>query len=65
MNRPDWSEFWSLRLSNQKEIINYIDWLEKEVKSLSHELEKSECRIKDYQLRVNTHAYESLQELKK
>ena len=45
MDRPEWSEFWSLRLSNQKEIINYINWLEKEVKKLSHELDISKREI--------------------
>lgn len=42
MNRPEWSEFWNLRLSNQKVIIDYIDYLEEEVKTLSNKLDKSE-----------------------
>ena len=44
MEKPDWSEFWSLRLLNQKPIIDYINWLEEEVKTLTHKLEKSEHR---------------------
>ena len=45
MKKPDWSEFWSLRLSNQKEIIDYIDWLEEEVKKMSQKLEASKREI--------------------
>ena len=45
LERPDWSEFWSLRLSNQKEIIDYIDWLEEEVKKMSQKLEASKREI--------------------
>ena len=45
MNRPEWSEFWNLRLSNQKVIIDYIDYLEEEVKKLSHEIETSKREV--------------------
>ena len=45
LEKPDWSEFWSLRLSNQRAIIDYIDWLEKEVKKMSQKLEASKREI--------------------
>ena len=40
--RPDWSEFWSLRLSNQIAILDYIDLLEKRIVELGAEVEQLE-----------------------
>ncbi len=40
--RPDWSEFWNLRLSNQIAILDYIDLLEKRIVELGAEVEQLE-----------------------
>jgi len=49
VERPDWSEFWSLRLSNQKAILEYIELLEKRIVELGAEVEQLETKNNNQQ----------------
>ena len=49
LERPDWSEFWSLRLSNQKAILEYIELLENRIVELGAEVEQLETKNNNQQ----------------
>jgi len=46
MDRPEWLENpTNITLANQNVILNYINWLEEEVKKMSYKLEASKREI--------------------
>ena len=46
MKRPEWLDAPNnITLANQNGILKYINWLEKEVKKMSHKLEASKSQI--------------------